>query len=667
MKNFKILKYFVLLIFCCISIKSYGQNSLIGTTESIYNKIKIPQNNIVIKASNEHIETIRNSFRIYHIQMDGTLDAFNTVYYPETYGKSHREASRFEPNKYVIIENKGNVDILNPRIVVNGRRNWFSADDIFSGILRNDMTDAEKAMAIFKFSSSHEVQCHENNRRIGPFFPDDGYQPNDAAIRYEKKDYTRYDKSNPSRNDFKERANPVKAANCYYCSGCQYSAANFVVLCRHAGLAARAMWMCPMDKYEIHCVAEVWYEGDWHLFDPERRSFYLNKDNMTLASYWEIHNNPSLAARTHDCGFASSGKDTHAPEYEKYYPPSVLPVEKDWLSTITMTLRPGEKFIWRWDNVAKFRIGDNPRNKGYQPYRLANGNMIYQPDLMNTVSRKGMLSELNIKTVYEDGGTPSVHTDIPNEISFVIYKVKSAYPVVGGIIGGKFYRKTKDDSCRLYVSIGNRDWVQVWSADETGNFEHYVPIDDIINPGPNPARYEYYIKYEFQSNNSSTDVGIDDIYIESYVQMSNAGLPSLSIGKNDIVYKDDTKNPHAVRITHGWQENAENKPPLPPAGPLTPTDSAGIKLNSLQRLKWEGAIDPDRQEVVDYHIQVSPRPDMLYPVSPNFDRILFSGKPEWDLPQGWLIPGKTYYWRVRANDKWGAWSQWSRVWSFTVQ
>jgi hypothetical protein len=58
---------------------------------------------------------------------------------------------------------------------------------------------------------------------------------------------------------------------------------------------------------------------------------------------------------------------------------------------------------------------------------------------------------------------------------------------------------------------------------------------------------------------------------------------------------------------------------------------------------------------------------MMHPVSPNFDRIIFSGKPQWNLPDGWLVKGRTYYWRVRAKDKWGAWSGWSHVWQFQIQ
>ncbi|MFC1717283.1 transglutaminase domain-containing protein [Candidatus Poribacteria bacterium] len=595
------------------------------------------------KAAKEHVENIISNAQTYRIQMGGTLDGFNTVYYSETYAKFMREESKFEPNEYIIVVNTGDIDVVNPRIVINGRRDWFSADNILASILKPGMTDAEKAMAIYNFTASIEVQCHENDRRVGPPFPDDN--------------------SNPSRNTFKERANPVKAANHYYCSGCSLSAANFVILCRHAGLAARAVWMCPLGVYATHCVTEAWYDGGWHMFDPEVHTFYLEEDNETVASYEAIHKNPALALRTHDGGFASTGTKSYASFYEAHYPPHVMPVEQ-WLSTLSMTLRPGEKFIWRWDHLDKFRYGDNHRNRDYLPYRLANGKMIYNPDLAKPMSRNGVLSEINVKTIVEDGKLPCIHPDVAGSISSIIYKVRTAYPIVGGVVGGKFHRKTAEDMLNISVSIGESDWVQVWSADETGDLERYFSIDEIIDPKPNPARYEYYVKYEFRSGQKPTNAGINGIYIETDVQMSSASLPSLSVGANEVVYRDDTERSHSVQIIHGWKESSETHPPPPPANPISPSDSAKVEIGSLKKLIWEAAECPGGESIADYHIQVSPRSDMLHPISPSFDRIIFSQSPEWDFPQGWLVSGKTYFWRVRARNEWGAWSPWSQIWRF---
>jgi len=617
------------------------------------------------KGAQQHVEEITAGSRSYRIVMGGTLDEFNTASYPETYGGSMRLESKFQPNAYVVIENIGDVAVVNPRIVVNGRRNWFSADDILAGIVTPGMTEAEKAMAIWRLTSSHQVQAHDNNRRVGPAFPAVGSETDNDET------------SHPSRNTFQERANPVKAANCYYCSGCSLSAANFVVLCRHAGLISRAVWMSALDTFRNHCVGEVWYDDGWHLFDPERRAFFLAADNTTVASYETLHRTPSLEARTHNAGFASKGMKPHAGEYKKYYPPHIMPVEQ-WLSTMAMTLRPGETFVWRWDHDGKYRYGANVRKRSHLvPYHLANGKMIYRPRLDGPAYQRGIVSEHNIKRTAAGGQDTKLHPEVVKAPGcegkvitappgFVMYKVSSPYPIVGGLVGGRFLRKTPADACRIHVSVHDSNWTEVWSAGRTGQIEAYAPVDKVMNPKATPAIYHYYVKFELQAAASPTDACMTDPYIETDVQMAATALPSLSVGVNQVVYRDESKRGRRVRITHGWREGSATQPPRPPTRPIAPPDGGQVDLASLKTLTWQTATDPDGRPIADYHIQVSPRRDMLHAVSPNFDRILLSAKPSWNVPQGWFVKGRTYYWRVRAKDDWGAWSVWSRVWHFKL-
>ena len=605
------------------------------------------------KAIKEHIEQITTGTHFYEITMGGTLDEFNTAGYFDTYLGFKRMKNEFQPNKYLVIENIGDTDVVNPRIVVNGRRSWFSADDILASILKPAMTDAEKAMAIYKFASSYNVQCHENDRRPGPETPDDN------------------DGTHPSRNTFQERANPVKAANSYYCSGCQYAATNFVILSRHAGLIARPTWLNLPDRYGAHCVAEAWYDGGWHLFDPEQHSFYLEPDNTTIASYETVHKNPSLADRTHEGGFAATEVKHRGPGYQNNYPPHIMPVEQ-WLSTMAMTLRPGEKFIRRWDHISKYRCGHNPRNikperpQGLLPHQLANGKIVYQPRLAGTAFRRGIVSELNIESIGADAQSAKLQPEVAGWPSFVIYKVSSPYPIVGGTVGGRFFQKTAADVCRIYISVHDSDWIELWSANQTGEIEKRIAIDEVLNPKPTAAIYDYYVKFELQAELTPANTCMMEAYIETDVQMAATSLPSLSVGLNSVFYRDDSGPGRRVRITHGWSESSATRPPLPPGGPVMPNHGSKVDLASLNSLTWEAAKDPDGDPIADYHIQVSPRSDMLLPVSPDFDRITFSEKPQWPLPQGWFVKGRVYYWRVRARDNWGAWSDWSRLWQFRI-
>lgn len=616
-------------------------------------------------APKEHVEEIAAGEYMYQVAMDGTLDGFNTAQYLETYGGHMRQESKFEPNQYLVLENIGDVDVVNPRIVINGRRNWFSADDILASVLKPGMSNAEKAMAIFRFTSRIDVQSHDNSRRVGPPFPAEGTE------------HVNQEQSHPSRNTFQERANPVKAANCYYCSGCSLSAANFVVLCRHAGLVARAVWMCPLNTYQVHCVGEAWYDGDWHLFDPERRSFYLEPDNATVASYEDLHRNPALASRTHDGGFAAFEEvGTHAEDYRRFYPPHIMPVEQ-WLSTMDMTLRPGERFIWRWDHAGKYRYGANLRQKSdLAPYQLANGKLVYRPRLGGEAFQRGIVAEHNIRSVV-DGESARLQPEVVEApglkgealeapAGHVTYKVESPYPIVGALVGGRFFRRTAEDTCRVRVSVHDSDWVEVWTAQDTGDVEAYVTIDHLIDPKATPAVYDYYVKFEIQAAAAPEDACLAVAYIETDVQIAATALPALSVGENAVVYRDASGPQRRVRITHGWRESIATQPPRPPLAPVTPLDNAEVDLASLTKLAWQPAGTPDGTPVAAYHIQVGPRADMLHPISPNFDRIVPAQKPEWDVPEGWVAGGRRYYWRVRAQNTWGAWSDWSQVWTFRI-
>jgi len=596
-------------------------------------------------------EITKGQYR-YQINVGGTLDEFNTAQYIETYDKNMRLESKFQPNRYLIIENTGETDVVNPRIIINGRRNWFSADDILDSIFKPGMGDGEKAMAIYAFLASHEVQGHENDRRPGPEVPEDW--------------------SNPSRNQFKERADPVKAVNFYYCGGCQYEASNFVILCRQAGLPARATWLNKLNEYGSHCVAEAWYDNDWHLFDADQRTFYLDSDSTNIASFKRLHENPSLISRGHAGGFASKGLKDRSNQYKTIYPPHIMPVE-NWLHTMAMTLRPGEKITYRWDNIGKYRCGDNRRNikpkspEGLPPYQFANGRIIYQPRLAPAeVYQKGIVSELNIEAVKTEGGGAALQPQVAGFPAFMIYRVDSPYPIVGGLVSAKFSKKSAEDSCKIYVSVHDSNWVEVCSTKPLGENITEANLDDVLNPKPTSAIYNYYVKFEMQTKNAPADVGMAQLCIESDVQLATTSLPALSAGINNAVYSDESKQSRRVKITHGWTESSAAKPPLAPAKAVLPNDGGTVSVATPAKLSWQDAKDPDGS-IADYHIQVSARPDMLVPISCNFDLITGSSKPEWDVPQGWLVKDRTYYWRVRARDNNGVWSNWSKIWKFRTQ
>lgn len=635
-------------------LKRYAFFILLSFVFGTGNCLKIQGQNrtaITDTVIHQHSETIQGFSKSYTVNLMGTLDGWNTADYRKTYGNYIEETSGFEPNEYLSIENTANTDIVNPRIVVNGRRDYFDVKSVLSGIIKQGMDDAKKAEAIFSFLADYETQGHNNNLRAGPPYPEPD-SPADAST-------------------FQERANPVKALNCYYTGGCSLVSANFVILCRAAGIPARAIWLCAPDNppketpdglYANHCVAEAWYNQSWHLFDVDQRVFYRKADNLTIASYDDLHQNPALLSRVVCHGFMSSSVDkAYIPYYALYPVPKEMPVGQ-WLSCMKMTLRPGEKFIWRWDHCGKFHRGLNPRKwSSGIPSNLANGKMIYYPRL-DIPDRKAVDGYyFNIRKDAE--GRCRIYPSLAGEKSEIILFSESPYPIVGATIS---FRLSKNSSDQFFVwcSVLNKKWQPVPVKINDGEQVVSLDLDSILDPVNTPAINKINIKIELRAGKGLTDSWLSDICLETDVHLNRNALPALSVGRNEIQYRAETEG--EVEIVHGWKESSESVPPERSKQAVFPEDNQSLSLDELQKLKWANVFDPETGGLSGYRIQVSYEKNMRLPVSTNFDQFVKGDTAQWIIPQGWLLKGKTYYWRVCTHNDWGVWGQWSKVWKFTV-
>lgn len=583
----------------------------------------------------------------YEVMVGGTRDSFNSVAYRTTDNvKTMMEVPLFQPDRFLRLANVGASDIVNPRIVVNGRRSWHSADDLLDEVLRPGMTDREKAFALFRFFSRIDVQAHNNNLRVDEVVPD-----LDAA---------------PGFNTFRERADPIKAVNSYYPSGCILSAANLVIMARHAGLQARLLAAAPLDgPYDQHGGAEIEYEGAYHYFDPEARTFFLCRDNETVASYEDIHRDPGLVLRTHAHGFAAEEcKAAFIMLYRQHFPPYEVPVEQ-WTHRMDLRLRPGEELVYLWQHRGKYRYGRNSRNQPGVPYRLANGLLVYHPDLTDRTYRSGIVHEVNTVMSAPGSGPGALHTVVPGHPASVTWKVESPYPIVGGRVLARFVLGAPG-RCQISVCTG-AVWVTVWDGEGEGVLEAEADIDEALAALTSPAIYAYYVRVSFLTVGQSVAAGLETVRMESDLQMSQTSLPALSVGLNVISVRVDNHEttaggPH-LRISHGWDESSALPPPPPPRSAVSPGDGDRVEARTLRELVWS---NDDPGEVADHHVIVSTRPDFLLPVSPNFDRLTFDPEARWKVSRSFLRPGTTYYWKVRSRSEGSAWSGWGPTWTFTV-
>jgi hypothetical protein len=564
-------------------------------------------------------EYVTTSAHTYHIQLGGTLDAENTRD-PISYGPWKQV---FEPMRVVRMENTGESDVRNPWVVVNGRRNWRTVADIVDDALRSygdpaGMAPAEKARAIWEFLRRHRFHATTG----------------DLEVR-----------------------DPVKMLNVYGYALCGDNAAVLMDLWRAAGFQSRRGF-----PYQ-HCVNEVWYDGGWHLWDADESMMYLDRDNQTVVSELKLAGDHDLGWRSyHDPGWAAQFGYTGTISGE-------FPSHAE--HTMMFTLRPGEALEWRWSQIPRaHHAGENPLYGGsfteltrwggaWEDH--CNGKLIYTPPLRSAAAQK-RAEERNVAWS-QNTAEPAVFPQKAGEAASLTWKIESPYVIVGATLKAAV-RSAGGDSFVFQLSTDGTTWQDVTRVSKTGKAQ----IDENLNqflPQAGPAIYSYFLRAEFQAAGAANTVGLDSIAIDSDVQMAPLGLPSLRLGDNTVSYVDDTKEPHAVKITFHWAEMAFDRIPTAPAAPVYPANSAEVEGTSFV-FRWVAAKVKDAA-IGSYYFQMSDDPEMRTALSPAFETLLpqnAKSSLRFEIPgEGLLNPGQRYYWRVRAKSE-GVYGKWGPIWSF---
>jgi hypothetical protein len=286
-----------------------------------------------------HEESVDSSPHEFTLYLGGTVDGENSrdpiVYDAWKQG--------FEPMRVVRLENVGDTDVVNPWVLVNGKRNWRTAADIAHEALSaygdpQRMTDAEKVRAIWDFQLHHRFHATTG----------------DLEVR-----------------------DPVKLYNVYGYALCGDNAPVLADLWRIAGFRTQRGF--PLG----HCVSEAWYDGAWHMLDADESAIFLARDNRTIAAEKDV-------ARDHDLVKRANPDETIAALY-----PYDAAHAGDYPShighTMNLTLRPGEALEWRWDHGGKYHRAPEPALYGVHTDlkgwgedawdALANGRWTYSPKL----------------------------------------------------------------------------------------------------------------------------------------------------------------------------------------------------------------------------------------------------------------------------------------------
>ncbi len=547
----------------------------------------------VAKSRVVNITTGQHKYVVMH---GGTMDGTNCRS-PMGCGMNREGAieQSWQSNRAVRMENVGQTDVVDPWLS-DGRNNFRNIKEMVAAAVTPGMNDGEKARALWYQQVQHRYHASAGGEDLG---------------------------------------DPVKVFNIYGLNPCGKDAMMMGGLWKQVGLKGAPVRLVG------HAIAQVNYDGGWHVMDGDLGMIYLLRDNEALASDRQLARDHDLVKRTHTMGILV---DDSRPRDERAAAMFVSeePIQGSRAckedTTMQMTLRPGEALVWRWGHLkpAKYM---SPSQFLY-PDNICNGLWEYRPDFGAEVWKKGAMKVENVAS------DPEGLTAGNGKTGTIVWQITSPYAFVGG------HLETEGNGARFAVSPDGTKWTDIAGS----NFDKFFPLEG------NPY-YEYQLRCELPAA-----AKLKRLAVINDLQMALLALPEMTVGENSFTYTDNSSGERKVRITHEWVERSTSKPPEAPEAVYPP--NGGQAEGTDFAFRWSVPKDPDGDKVTDYQFMLANRQDMRWPLSTNFDKLISrtadKGKAQYALPgTGLLSGGKTYYWRVRAKDAKGLWGSWSKTFHFT--
>ncbi len=573
-----------------------------------------------------HRVTIESGDHTYSINVGGKADDFNSL--TPSYVFSERSPA-WQLNRQVTISNIGNTIVQSPSIQINGRGPVFSMKELIEQITDPVMNNDDKARAVYEFVK--DTNCH-------------------ATV------------------DHYLCHNPLFNYNTLGFSQCDENASLLATIFRHAKF--KTFFGEPLG----HSTTVVDYDGANHFYDGNMRTFFLMRDNRTVADERDIALDPDLVFRNvtswpiNVTPFSRGHLDLKYQAIQFSTGIRTKPRGLDKVSPLPeISLRPGESLIYKWEqNPNPWRRAAIEKTGPYAMKKLFTGSLHYHMPLeISTPQSLGV----NMTRLIKQGSRAEGWALVPESPSAAaIMEVKTSIPTVltGGEIRARFDISAGQTPPQATLLLSNKSWPLSWTMEENG---HYV-IN--LSPTINAVAAQAPLVRDFTIRLSWTSSAGDPVRLLSWeqrgdFQIARDAMPSLKIGSNMIKYSDKTPGLHQVEIVHEWVETDTLSPPAPPLA-MSPTGTT----RSLQPIfTWQYV---SRKPVTDQiHIQVFDRSDLRWPLSNAFDQIIrLKDSPEFEKQwtphrSGLLSPGRTCWWRIRARSPEGIWSDWSRTLEFTPE
>jgi putative Ig domain-containing protein len=548
-----------------------------------------------------HVQRITTGETHYSIEMGGTLDMDNTM--TRTHATRH---IAFQNNESLTIANTGNVPVANPRVITNDRRRWGSLEEMLAEFTRDATNEQEKIYLIWE-------HMRQNMHHDDPLF----------------------------NGDFHD---PVRLLNVYGGGLCDDAGQCGAALFFAAGFNEKNGRKNPFNRaLRGHMQCEVFCDGAYQFMDIDQDVFFLDRENRKPVS-------GDGCMRDHDIAKRELAYGPILPSWQSAERNAGLFGIDDSRSNrgqtgyrMDYTLRPGERMVFRWDNIGKWSW---ERSRGPHRY-YGNSKIVYEPRL----DAQGLVHSAHAIKGFEpiDGGLKCIGND-----ASITFQTSTCYTVCGGTAAAEFAGGNESSQYHIECSIDGKIFAPVWQAGGAGPHAAAVALDKAMGLCEALPLRTYYIRF---TATNAPQAQLAKIHLETDITASPMALPRLNVGMNAVEYTDDTKEPHEVTVTHRWLECDSVVPPIPPEQPQTPAPGALLRETCVA-FAWPEVAGCDA-----YWIRVSRHPRLLYPYRVNYDMVV--PKNSHLIPwRGMFSPEETYYWRIRPRLASGVWGEWSPVWTF---
>jgi hypothetical protein len=511
-------------------------------------------------------------------------------------------------NEGIILKNTGTTNIVNPWLVLNKRRDWYDVDTMLSGVLGSETDPKKRAFLIWQFIKLNRYH----------WYP--------AEVLAEVHSTTKF-------------------INVYGYGFCDDSAINSEALFKRAGSSYARSW-----GLNGHVVPEVYYNSSWHMLDPDLQVFYPQRDNIRTAGVNDCASDGWLVSRISGSSIESlytSSEDNTT--FENLW--SVT-------HTMAMTLRPGEQLERYWYNWGKY----HDFCYFQEPPQYGNGRVVYEPNLCSNTFKKGFQTLKNIECYEDSLTTPTIHLADPEQKGVLVCQMYSPYVFVGGSVQLDYHCQNTQDTILLECSKDASKWSSFGMLTGPGSGMAELSLDSFIAPLASNACYSFWIRLTLTGKEKDT-VGIDHLRFCGDIQCAPNALPKIKPAMFNTAAIRFSSDPGAtLEITHIFHQLSSIYPPESPEGPVFPMDQDTIDTTA-PTLSWEEAATSG--SITEHEIEVSWGPKGIVPVTP-LTWTTINETTSWTVPEGWLLEGQTYYWRVRAKDNFSNWSHWGGPWAFTI-